>query len=193
MNGGKVIGKYIICSNNNNCWDVYSYFYNPIWQLKDGNILYLDQGHVDLTPLNFIVFFRSMWTCVRDIVRIRWCRSLCIVFALLYIVGVCVCVFSRSLGCVCVFSHSVVSDSFWPYGLACQAPLSMEFSREEYYSCHGFFQGIFPTQELKPCFLHLLHWQAGSLQLVLLGKPIYLVNHSCYFSFVIVPPDSFCY
>ena len=124
------------------------------------------------------------------IIVYRWvCVCVCLVTQLCLTLfdTVCVCV------CVCVFSHSVVSDSFWPCGLACQAPLSMEFSREEYYSCHGLFQRIFPTQELKPCFLHLLHWQAGSLQLVLLGKPIYLVNHSCYFSFVIVPPDSFCY
>ena len=114
MNGGKVIGKYIICSNNNNCWDVYSYFYNPIWQLKDGNILYLDQGHVDLTPLNFIVFFRRMWTSVRDIVRIRWCRSLCIVFALLYTVG-CVCVCLVTQLCLTLFD-----PVDWPARLLCQ-------------------------------------------------------------------------
>ena len=26
-------------------------------------------------------------------------------------------------------------------------------------------RGVFPTQELNPCLLHLLHWQAGSLAL----------------------------
>ena len=38
--------------------------------------------------------------------------------------------------CVCTLSHSVVSDSLWPHGLyeAPQAPLSMEFSRQEYWS-----------------------------------------------------------
>ena len=37
---------------------------------------------------------------------------------------------------VCVYACSVVSDSFWPSGLtvACQALLSMEFSRQEYWS-----------------------------------------------------------
>ena len=40
---------------------------------------------------------------------------------------VCVCV------CVCVFSCSVVSDST-PWTGARQAPLSMEFSRQEYWS-----------------------------------------------------------
>ena len=31
--------------------------------------------------------------------------------------------------------------------------------------CHFLLQGIFLTQGLKPCLLHLLHWQAGSLLL----------------------------
>ena len=35
--------------------------------------------------------------------------------------------------------------------VACQAPLSMEFSRQEYWvSCHFLIQGIFPTQGLNP-------------------------------------------
>ena len=37
--------------------------------------------------------------------------------------------------------------------------------------CRALFQGIFLTQGLSPCLLHLLHWQAGSLPLVLPGKP----------------------
>ena len=39
----------------------------------------------------------------------------------------CVCV------CVCV-CHSVMSDSVTPWNVACQAPLSMEFSRQGYWS-----------------------------------------------------------
>ena len=35
---------------------------------------------------------------------------------------------------MCVFSHSVVSDSVTPWTVACQAPLSAEFSRQEYWS-----------------------------------------------------------
>ena len=35
--------------------------------------------------------------------------------------------------------------------VACQAPLSVEFSRQEYWvSCHFLLQGIFPTQGLNP-------------------------------------------
>ena len=38
--------------------------------------------------------------------------------------------------------------------------------------CHGFFQGIFPTQGSNPHLLCLLHWQASYLPLVPTGKPI---------------------
>ena len=50
-------------------------------------------------------------------------------------------------------SHSVVSDSVQPHGR--QAPLSMGFSRQEYWSgLHALLQGIFPTQG---SILGLLH------------------------------------
>ena len=32
-------------------------------------------------------------------------------------------------------------------------------------------RGIFPTQGWNPCLLRLLHWQAGSMALVVPGKP----------------------
>ena len=49
-------------------------------------------------------------------------------------------------------SCPVVSDSFvTPWTVARQAPLSMEFSRQEYWSGFPFLlQGIFPTQGLNP-------------------------------------------
>ena len=37
--------------------------------------------------------------------------------------------------------------------------------------CHALFQGIFQTQGGNPHLLNFLHWQAGSLPLVLSGKP----------------------
>ena len=58
--------------------------------------------------------------------------------------------------CVCV--RSVGSESADPGTVARQAPLSMEFSRQEYWS--GL---LFPTAEdlpdpgLEPCLLHLMH------------------------------------
>ena len=41
-------------------------------------------------------------------------------------------------------------------------------------ACHCLLHGILPTQELNPCLLDLLHWQAGSLPLAPPGKPIYI-------------------
>ena len=59
-------------------------------------------------------------------------------------------------------SHSVVSNLFaTPWAVTHQAPLSMEFSRQEYWSgFHFLLQGIFQTQGLN---LHLLNLQADSL------------------------------
>ena len=36
---------------------------------------------------------------------------------------------------------------------------------------HAFLQGLFLTQELKPCLLYLLHQKVGSLPLAPSGKP----------------------
>ena len=59
-----------------------------------------------------------------------------------------------------------------PWTVACQALLSMGFSRQEYWSglpCPP--PGDIPDLGIKLCLLHLLHWQAGSLPLALPGKP----------------------
>ena len=53
-----------------------------------------------------------------------------------------------------------------PWTIACQAPLFMEFSRQEYWS------GLpFPTQGSNLRLLSLLYWEAGSLPLAPPGKP----------------------
>ena len=60
-----------------------------------------------------------------------------------------------------------------PWTVAHQAPRSMGFSREEYWSgCHFLLQGIFMTQGSNLHLLCLLHWQTGSLPLMLPGKPV---------------------
>ena len=67
---------------------------------------------------------------------------------------------------------SVMSDSAIPWTVARQAPLSMGFSRQEYWSkLRALLQGIFPTQGSNLHLLHLLHWQVGSLSLAPSGKP----------------------
>ena len=70
------------------------------------------------------------------------------------------------------FSHVQLFAT--PWTVAGQAPLSMGFSRQEYWrevGCHVFLQRIFPTQGSNLSLLRLMHWQAGSLPLVPAGKP----------------------
>ena len=67
---------------------------------------------------------------------------------------------------------SVMSDSVTPWIVACQAPLSIEFSAKNTgVGCHFILQGILSTQESN---LHLLHWQADSLPLSHLGSPTFI-------------------
>ena len=55
-----------------------------------------------------------------------------------------------------------------PWIVACQAPLSVEFSRQEYWSGLSFpLPGDLPNQGSNPS---LLHWQADSLPLSHLGS-----------------------
>ena len=72
----------------------------------------------------------------------------------------------------CALSHSVISDSATPWTVARQAPRSMGFSRQDYWSGLPFpLQGVFPTRGSNLSFLHLLHWQEGSLPTEAFGKP----------------------
>ena len=68
-------------------------------------------------------------------------------------------------------SHSVLPDSETPWTVALQAPLSMGFSRQEYWS--GLLlppPGDLPHPGIKPNLLHLLHGQVGPLPLHHLGS-----------------------
>ena len=65
-----------------------------------------------------------------------------------------------------------MSDSLQPHGLSPARLLSPWNSpgKNTEVGCHAFLQGIFLTQGLYPCLLHLLRWQAGSLPLSPPGK-----------------------
>ena len=53
-----------------------------------------------------------------------------------------------------------------------QAPLSMEFPRQEYWSGLSFPPpGHLPDPGIEPTLLHVLHWQVDSLPLAPPGKP----------------------
>ena len=59
-----------------------------------------------------------------------------------------------------------------PWTVARQVPLSVRFSRQEYWSGLPFpSSGIFLAQGLNPRLLSVQHWQVGSLPLVPPGKP----------------------
>ena len=66
-------------------------------------------------------------------------------------------------------SHSVMSDSVTLWTIACQASLSIEFSRQEYWSGLPFpFLGDLPNPGIEPAFLAL---QADSFPSVPPEKP----------------------
>ena len=80
--------------------------------------------------LNYMVFLYHIVTLYFvNLVEIIWQRPICV-------------------------SYSVVSNSETLWTVACQAPLSMEISRQESWNdCHVLFQGIFLTQWLNPRLL----------------------------------------
>ena len=62
------------------------------------------------------------------------------------------------------FSHVWLFVTLWT--IAHQVPLSMGFSRKEYWNgSHALLQGIFSTQGSNSCLLCFLHWLAASLPL----------------------------
>ena len=77
--------------------------------------------------------------------------------------------------CAIVLSH--VQLFVAPWTIASQAPLSMGFSRQEYWGVLPFSSpGFFPTQGSNPHLLYLLHWQVGSLPLSHVGSPYSLIS-----------------
>ena len=111
----------------------------------------------------------SSWGCkeLDRTERLSLCFTLCLLLLLL-IVMICML---RSTGkiiyhCPCAVC-SVMSYSAALWILARQAPLSMDFSRQEHWSLLPFpSPGDLPAQESTLCLFCLLHWQAGSLLLV---------------------------
>ena len=74
---------------------------------------------------------------------------------------------------VCIVSGAQLLSGIQLFAIlwtvACQAPLSMGFSRQNTeVDCYFHLQGIFLTQGLNP---HLLHWQVDSLPLSHQGNP----------------------
>ena len=104
--------------------------------------------------------FHSSWKSQNQTFRLLVQRSF-------YNVYVCVC--------VCV-TCSVMSDSLRPHGLPPSWLLCPQNSpgKNTGVGCHVLLL-IFPIQGSNLHLLHLGHWQAGSLPLVLPGKPTWLI------------------
>ena len=97
-------------------------------------------------------------------------------------VYVCVCVCVSMCVHVCVLSHVQLFAS--PWTVACQAPLSIEFSRQEYWSWLPFpppgdhpFPGIEPTPLESPvlinkCILYQLYHLASPLYRILASREV---------------------
>ena len=78
------------------------------------------------------------------------------------------CIYVCVLSC---FSHVQFVFTLWT--IACQAPLSMGFSRQEYWSglpCPP--PGDLPAQGSNPSLLCLLHWKVSSLSPEPSGKHV---------------------
>ena len=85
-------------------------------------------------------------------------------------VCVCVCVCARACTHACTLSH--IWYFVTPLAVACQTPLSMEFSRQEYWNKWSFPSPVdHPNPGIKPTLLCLLLWQAGSLPAEPQGSP----------------------
>ena len=81
---------------------------------------------------------------------------------------------------VCVLSHISyvwLFANLWT--VACEAPLSMGFSRQEHWCKLSFSPpGDLPDPGVKLHFLCFLNWQVSSLPLVLSGKLLYTHTHT---------------
>ena len=90
--------------------------------------------------------------------------------------GSTIYLFVQLLIALCMLSHVTLFATLWT--VACQAPLSMRFPRQEHWNgFHFLLQGIFLIQRSNLC---LLDWQADSLPLSHCGSPIALLTHGYF-------------
>ena len=121
---------------------------------------------------NFFFFFRNNSKSSSEKQSLYCSVWLLVIINMAY--GLDFCSLMCYLGLLACVLKSVVSDSLPPHGLQPTRFLCP-------WNCPGkntgvgypfLFQGIFPTQGLNPSLLRVLHWQADSLPLTLLGSPV---------------------
>ena len=80
-------------------------------------------------------------------------------------------------GVVCVLSYSIVSDFETPWTVVHQAPLSMGFSRQEYWSGLPFSPpGDLPDPGIEPASSAFPALAGGFFTTVRPGKPVIVLN-----------------
>ena len=79
-----------------------------------------------------------------------------------------------------LFSHVWLFETLWIVAL--QAPLSIEFSRQEYYIQ---WVAMASSRDRTPAPLCFQHWQVGSLPLAPPGKPYKNHNHHLFCAWVV--------
>ena len=114
-----------------------------------GPLLYhqrISESHLPTQFTHHYSVFAFMLSCPlnHELVKVLFKSLFLFPQAVQCLTDTCVCV------CVCV-SRSVVSDSVTPWSVARQAPLSMEFSRQEYWSWLPFpSPGDLPDPGMEP-------------------------------------------
>ena len=131
-----------------------------IWQ-----IVILSSFHIDFLYTVYL-FFQSRWDCPGFCLRHP------------------VTLHSSHLICYCAQSFSHVWPFVTPWTIACQVPLSMRLSWQEYWNGLPFPPpGHLPGPGTEYESLYLLHWQVDSFPLHHLGSP-YALLVSPYFKYM---------
>ena len=123
---------------------LFHYIFSKLIHVTNAESLFLRLNHI--LPY-YISYFKTTYKVA--VFKILWC--------------VCVCL---------LLSHVQLFAT--PWTVAHQTPLSIDFSRQEYWSGHILLQGIFQTQGLNPGLLHcrwIIYWLShqGSLNTMVLA------------------------
>ena len=122
---------------------------HPMWTLTSPNVKVSESQHLALFILLFLKLCTATWHWVGVL---RKCQP----------------------ACLCLLSFSVRSYSVMPWTVAHQAPLSMGFPRQEYWSGLPFPpSGDLPDPGIKPAFLGSPALAGGFFTTAPLGRPRY--------------------
>ena len=141
------VSEFIICDHTALCFTCHLHYFLKFFYWSTISIQYSDSQFKDYTPFIHTIKY--------------WLYSLCCTVCLCGLFYTCVC--------------SVVSDSVIPWIVARQIPLSMEFSRQKYWSGLPFPPPGDPTQgSVKPTSLGSAALAGRIFTTVPPGKPRFI-------------------